>query len=44
MPRSRPSCSSGPVYFRLMFGGDLSDAFADRVADTVYEAYAVQRG
>ena len=34
----------GPVYFRLMFGGDLSDAFADRVADTVYEAYAVQRG
>ena len=42
--RSRPSCWSGPVYFRLMFGGDLSDAFADRVADTVYEAYAVQRG
>jgi AcrR family transcriptional regulator len=34
----------GPVYFRLIFGGDLSDAFADRVADTVYDAYAVQRG
>jgi AcrR family transcriptional regulator len=34
----------GPVYFRLLFGGDLSDAFADRIADTVYEAYAVQRG
>ena len=34
----------GPVYFRLTFGGDLSDTFADRVADTVYEAYAVQRG
>ncbi len=33
----------GPVYFRLMFGGDLSDAFADRVADTVYDAFAVQR-
>jgi AcrR family transcriptional regulator len=34
----------GPVYFRLMFGGDMSDAFADRIADTVYEAYSVRRG
>jgi AcrR family transcriptional regulator len=34
----------GPVYFRLLFGGDMSDAFADRIADTVFEAYAVQRG
>ena len=34
----------GPVYFRLMFGGDLSDTFADRVADTVFDAFAVQRG
>jgi AcrR family transcriptional regulator len=47
----RPDCDAtiatellvGPVYFRLMFGGDLSDAFADRVADTVYAAFAVQR-
>jgi AcrR family transcriptional regulator len=47
----RPDCDAsiatellvGPVYFRLMFGGDMGDAFADRVADTVYEAYAVQR-
>jgi len=31
----------GPVYFRLMFGGDMSDAFADSVADTVYAAYAM---
>jgi hypothetical protein len=34
----------GPVYFRLIFGGDMSDAFANRIADTVFEAYAVQRG
>ena len=33
----------GPVYFRLMFGGDLSDVFADRVAEAVYDAFAVQR-
>jgi AcrR family transcriptional regulator len=30
----------GPVYFRLMFGGELSDAFADRIADTVFRGYA----
>jgi len=30
----------GPVYFRLMFGGELSDAFADRVAETVVRGYA----
>jgi AcrR family transcriptional regulator len=32
----------GPVYFRLIFGGDMSDAFADRVADAVYVSFAVQ--
>lgn len=30
----------GPVYFRLMFGGELSAAFARRVADTVYRGFA----
>jgi AcrR family transcriptional regulator len=29
----------GPVYFRLMFGGDLDDAFAARVVDTVLIGY-----
>lgn len=28
----------GPVYFRLMFGGDLDDAFAQRVGDAVHAA------
>jgi AcrR family transcriptional regulator len=31
----------GPVYFRLIFGGDMSDAFGREVADTVYRAFAV---
>jgi AcrR family transcriptional regulator len=30
----------GPVYFRLMFGGELTDDFADRVGDTAYRAFA----
>ena len=30
----------GPVYFRLMFGGELSQAFADRVVDAVLRGYA----
>lgn len=29
----------GPVYFRLMFGGDLDDAFAARVVDAVLGGY-----
>jgi AcrR family transcriptional regulator len=33
----------GPVYFRLMFGGELSDDFADRVAETVVRGYAAGR-
>jgi AcrR family transcriptional regulator len=30
----------GPVYFRLMFGGELSQAFAERVVDSVLRGYA----
>ena len=29
----------GPVYFRLMFGGDLDDAFARRIVDAVITGY-----
>jgi AcrR family transcriptional regulator len=29
----------GPVYFRLMFGGDLDEDFARRVVDTLLEGY-----
>jgi AcrR family transcriptional regulator len=32
----------GPVYFRLAFGGTLDAAFADRVADTVLEAFSAR--
>jgi AcrR family transcriptional regulator len=34
----------GPVYFRLMFGGDLDEAFARRVADLVYRGFATAAG
>ena len=30
----------GPVYFRLMFGGELTQAFAERVVDSVLRGYA----
>lgn len=30
----------GPVYFRLMFGGELDASFAERVVDTVLEGFA----
>jgi AcrR family transcriptional regulator len=30
----------GPVYFRLMFGGELSPDFAERVAASVHRGYA----
>jgi len=30
----------GPVYFRLMFGGELDASFAERVVDTVLKGYA----
>jgi len=30
----------GPVYFRLVFGGELTDAFADRIGDAVFRAFA----
>jgi AcrR family transcriptional regulator len=29
----------GPVYYRLMFGGDLDEAFAEHVVDAVYRAF-----
>jgi AcrR family transcriptional regulator len=31
---------AGPVYFRLMFGGELTTAFANRVVDNVLRGYA----
>lgn len=33
----------GPVYFRLMFGGELNRDFADRVVDNVLRGYAAPR-
>ncbi len=33
----------GPVYFRLMFGGDLDDAFAKRIVDAVLTGYGRPR-
>lgn len=32
----------GPVYFRLMFGGELTDAFAERMVDEVLTGYAAK--
>jgi AcrR family transcriptional regulator len=32
----------GPVYFRLMFGGDLNRAFAERVVDNVMRGYSTR--
>jgi AcrR family transcriptional regulator len=34
----------GPVYFRLMFGGELDRSFAERVVDTVLDGYAPRVG
>ena len=34
----------GPVYFRLMFGGELSLAFAERVVDAYLRGHSVARG
>ncbi len=33
----------GPVYFRLIFGGELDDSLAVQVADAFMEAFAVRR-
>jgi AcrR family transcriptional regulator len=33
----------GPVYFRLMFGGDLTQAFAECVVDALLRGYAARR-
>ncbi len=30
----------GPVYFRLVFGGELTEAFATHIADAVFRAFA----
>jgi len=32
----------GPVYFRLMFGGKLDSDFAERIADSVFRAFATR--
>jgi hypothetical protein len=32
----------GPVYFRLMFGGELTVDFAERVVDGVLRGYAAR--
>jgi len=32
----------GPVYFRLMFGGELTADFARRIADAVYRGFAAR--
>ena len=33
----------GPVYFRMMFGGDLSDDVAERIVDAVLGGFAASR-
>lgn len=35
---------AGPVYFRLMFGGELTVEFANRVVDNVLRGYGVPAG
>ena len=46
-PDADPSVATellvGPVYFRLMFGGELTPDFAARIADNVYRGF-VRRG
>jgi hypothetical protein len=32
----------GPVYFRLMFGGELTHAFAECVVDALLHGYAAR--
>jgi AcrR family transcriptional regulator len=33
----------GPVYFRLMFGGELSEEFANEIVDSVMVGYATKK-
>jgi hypothetical protein len=33
----------GPVYFRLMFGGDLDEEFANTIVDNVMRGYATPK-
>ena len=35
---------AGPVYFRLVFGGELTPDFANRVVDSVIRGYGVAGG
>jgi len=35
---------AGPVYYRLVFGGELTPAFAERVVEAVLQGYAVSPG
>ena len=35
---------AGPVYYRLVFGGELTPEFAERVVDAVLRGYAAQPG
>ncbi len=34
----------GPVYFRLMFGGELTQEFAESVVDAVLDGFVARRG
>jgi AcrR family transcriptional regulator len=34
----------GPVYFRLMFGGELNEEFATKIVDSVMRGYGTARG
>ena len=40
--RIRGRISGLPVYFRLMFGGELTYAFAERVVDALLHGYAAR--
>ena len=33
----------GPVYFRLVFGGELSEEFANKIVDNVWRGYGTQQ-
>lgn len=39
-PRIATELLVGPVYFRVMFGGDLTRDFAERIVDAVWRGYA----
>jgi hypothetical protein len=39
-PRIATELLVGPVYFRVMFGGELTSDFAERIVDAVWRGYA----